>query len=171
VNESFGSSLLFPVEGDTAVVELLHDDRTWADMRLEGIDLAARGEQRVAAARVVVRLYPAQPQRPSWREAWPGRGDFMAQHLGLGLLGRIQWARAMRSPTEGPEWWEFDLVEVSAQLEAAREMLLDNERGREPIDDAEGLSAMGSAYAKMSREHQREWSVSEAEEDDAEEEA
>ena len=47
---------LYPVEGDTAIAELMVGGRIWGDLRLEGIDLDAVGNARTADARVVLRL-------------------------------------------------------------------------------------------------------------------
>jgi len=49
---------LYPVEGDTAIAELMLGEVIWGDLRLEGIDLDAFGEARTANSRVVVRLLP-----------------------------------------------------------------------------------------------------------------
>jgi ribosomal protein L7/L12 len=106
---------LYPVEGDSAIAELWHGNDVWADLRLEGIRLDEHGEQRVADARCVVRLYP----RPDGAE---------------------------------PAWWEWDLNEVVEQFTAARAWLLDNERGRVPIGDPDGLTAAGAALSKASLE-------------------
>jgi ribosomal protein L7/L12 len=106
---------LYPVEGDSAIAELWHGDDIWADLRLDGIRVDELGEQRVAGARCVLRLYP---------------------------------------PRDGadPAWWEWDVDAVVDQLTAARAWLLDNERGRAPIDDPDGLTAAGAALSKMTSE-------------------
>lgn len=46
----------YPVEGDTAIAELMLGGRIWGDLRLEGIDLGAVGAARTAGARVALRL-------------------------------------------------------------------------------------------------------------------
>ena len=47
----------YPVEGDSAVAELLVGDRVWAEVVLEGLRLDQRGADRVTEARVVLRLH------------------------------------------------------------------------------------------------------------------
>jgi large subunit ribosomal protein L7/L12 len=113
---------LFPVEGDTAIAELCHRGEVWADLRLAGVRTDSRGEERVAEARPVLRIYP----RPAGAE---------------------------------PIWWEWDLDAVSAQLAEARDWLLDNERGREPILDPDDLTAAGRALTKASAETIGQWSA------------
>ena len=109
----FWMARLFPVEGDSAVAELWHDDEVWADVRLEGIRLGACGEDRIATCTVMVRWYvPAG---------------------GAGL-----------------QWFDFPYEQVSAQLSAAREWLLDNECGRTPVQGDEPLSAAGHALSTAS---------------------
>jgi len=85
---------LYPVEGDTAIAELLAGDEIWGDLRLEDIKLDQRGEDRLHGVRVVISIY--------------GTG-------------------------EGRELEEFDFDECVALLRQAREWLLENERGREPL--------------------------------------
>jgi hypothetical protein len=54
---------LYPVEGDSAIAEVVYDEDAWADLRLEDIDLEARGNARIENARVVLRLYgPAEQE-------------------------------------------------------------------------------------------------------------
>jgi hypothetical protein len=48
---------LYPVDGDTAIAELMLGGRIWGDLRLEGINLDAVDAARTASARVVLRLY------------------------------------------------------------------------------------------------------------------
>lgn len=60
---------LFPVYGDSAIAELWRDDEVWADVRLEGVQLDAHGEDRITSATAVVRLYaPSTGADPGWRE-------------------------------------------------------------------------------------------------------
>ena len=47
----------YPVEGDTAIAELMLGGLIWGDLRLEGIDLDAVDTARTADARVVLRLF------------------------------------------------------------------------------------------------------------------
>ena len=56
----------FPVEGDTAIAELMSGDDIWGDLRLDGIDLAARGPARTAHAVVQLRLFPPPDGRAYW---------------------------------------------------------------------------------------------------------
>lgn len=56
----------FPVEGDTAIAELMSGDHVWGDLRLEGIDLAASGPARTASAVVQLRLFPPTDGRAYW---------------------------------------------------------------------------------------------------------
>jgi hypothetical protein len=46
----FRMAHLFPVEGDSAIAELWHDEQVWADVRLDGVRLDAHGEDRTASA-------------------------------------------------------------------------------------------------------------------------
>jgi hypothetical protein len=84
--------MVFPVDGDSAIVELTYDGEQWAEIRLEDLRTDAVGEDRLRQARVVLTLHP---------------------------------------PGERPVW-EFDHADAVAQLEEARDWLLENERGREP---------------------------------------
>jgi hypothetical protein len=92
VSERFGMQMVFPVEGDTAIVELLHDGEQWAELRLEDLRLDAVGEDRLEGAHIVLTVIPA--------------GDGSAR--------------------------EFDLDDARAQLDEARDWLIENERGRRP---------------------------------------
>jgi hypothetical protein len=75
VGERFRMQMFYPVEGDSAMVELLYDGVQWADMRLEDmrledIRLDAVGDARLEGARVVVSVFPM-----SWKTAQAsGRG-------------------------------------------------------------------------------------------------
>jgi ribosomal protein L7/L12 len=64
----FRMAHLFPVEGDSAIAELWHDEQVWADVRLDGVRPEAHGEDRTASATAVVRCY-ARPAGadPGWR--------------------------------------------------------------------------------------------------------
>jgi large subunit ribosomal protein L7/L12 len=104
---------LFPAEGDSAIAELWHDKEVWADVRLVGVRLDTRGEDRITSATAVVRLYP-------------------------------------RSADFRPPWWEWNLEDVLGQLDSARQWLLDNERGRIPVDDRDRLTAAGQALSTAS---------------------
>jgi ribosomal protein L7/L12 len=65
----FWMARLFPVQGDSAIAELWHDDEIWADVRLEGVQLDVHGEDRITTATAIVRLYArATRTDPDWRE-------------------------------------------------------------------------------------------------------
>jgi ribosomal protein L7/L12 len=112
-SRGFHRAHLFPVEGDSAVAELWHDDEIWAEVRLEGLRLNASGEDRITSATAMVRLF-ALPAG-----AAPGRRD-------------------------------YHLDDILAELSAAQEWLLDNERGRSPVDSADRLSRAGRALSTAS---------------------
>ena len=82
----------YPVEGDTAIAELMLGGLIWGDLRLEGIDLDAVDTARTADARVVLRLFSDRAT-------------------------------------------EFDLEHVVALLREAETWLIENERGRVPIEE------------------------------------
>jgi hypothetical protein len=65
VREGFAMTQHYPVEGDSAIAEVVYDEAAWADLHLEDIDVEARGDARTENARVVLRLYG-----PSEREFW-----------------------------------------------------------------------------------------------------
>src|SRR5262245_20827481 len=101
---------LYPAEGDSAIAELWHGEDIWGEVTLAGIDVGARGDERITEAAAVVRFY---------------------------------------EPTDVRNWFEFALSDVSEQLVAAHQWLLDNERDREPLDPVEGLTRAGSAFSKI----------------------
>ncbi len=47
-----------------------------------------------------------------------------------------------------PAWWEFDLLDVEEGIGSAKKWLLDNERGRLPLDSGDGLAAAAQALDK-----------------------
>jgi hypothetical protein len=112
MDDRLGMQMVFPVEGDGAIVELLHDGEPWAELRLDDIRLDAVGEDRLAEARIVLIVFPPEDGVP----------------------------------------WEFELDDARAQLDEARDWLVENERGRRP-GDARGPSA--GARAKVSRLDER----------------
>jgi hypothetical protein len=65
VREGFAMTKIYPVEGDSVIAEVVYDEEAWADLHLEDIDVEARGDERVANARVLLRLYG-----PSAQEFW-----------------------------------------------------------------------------------------------------
>jgi hypothetical protein len=60
MTERFGMQMVFPLEGDTAIVELLHDGEQWAELRLDGLRLDAVGEDRLQGAHIVLTVIPAE---------------------------------------------------------------------------------------------------------------
>jgi hypothetical protein len=64
-DERFRMQMVFPVDGDSAIVELTHDGGQWAEIRLEGLRLDAVGEDRLRGAQVVLTLHPPA-ERPVW---------------------------------------------------------------------------------------------------------
>jgi hypothetical protein len=65
---------------------------------------------------------------------------------------RVEQARVMVSffSPRTRTSWKLDLDEVRRRLDDAREKLLENERGRVPVDD-HGLSNAGRAFSKISQ--------------------
>jgi hypothetical protein len=114
VDERFGMQMVFPVEGHTAIVELLHDGEQWAELRIEDLRLDAVGEDRLADSRIVLTVFPPEDGTP----------------------------------------WEFDLEDARAQLDEARDWLVENERGRRP-EEAADTTAGERALRKVSRLNER----------------
>ncbi len=54
-------------------------------------------------------------------------------------------------PAASQAWWRFDLADVRAQLDAAEGWLLENEKGRVPLD-RDGLTAAGQALTKKAED-------------------
>jgi hypothetical protein len=123
LRHGFWIAHLFPVEGDSAIAELWHGDDVWADIRLEGVALDAFGEDRVATAAAVLRIYP-------------------------------------RPASGASQYWEWGLDQALEQLEAGRKWLIENERGRMPVDEGLGLSAAGSALSKASADVAEQFAAS-----------
>jgi hypothetical protein len=117
-----------------ACVELDFDREVWAELRLEGVDLDATGKQRTANARVFVDLLA--PRRSGRDLVW--RFDFVDAAAQLERAARRKW------------WWGFRVTEALSELSLARDRLLENEQGREPLLETEGLTAAGQAATKMS---------------------
>jgi hypothetical protein len=102
----------YPVEGDSAIAELMCGDDVWADLRLEGIDLTAVGAARAANARIVMRVCPQYRKR---RRA------------------RSRTARKSRRSGSGESWeFEFDYRLCQELLARASDWLMENEEGRYP---------------------------------------
>jgi hypothetical protein len=51
-------------------------------------------------------------------------------------------------------WWSFEPADAIPHLARARDILLENERGRVPLEDEQGLTLVGAAWSKMSPENQ-----------------
>jgi hypothetical protein len=118
-----------PKFGESAFITIEHRGQDWAYVTLEGIDESALGDARTADARVFVMLVDENDERDDWEN--PIKRDF---------------ADALARATE------TGLFVRSARkaLEDARELLLENARGRVPIDDPEGLTVFGSAMSQLS---------------------
>jgi large subunit ribosomal protein L7/L12 len=109
----------------------------------------------------LARLYPVEGDS-AIAELWHGDdvwADLRLDGIRLDEHGeqRVAGVRCvlrLYPPPDGadPAWWEWDLDAVLAQLTAARAWLLDNERGRAPIDDPDGLTAAGAALSKAALE-------------------
>ena len=56
----------YPVEGDTAIAELMDGGEMWGDVRLEGTRPSERGEARVSQAKAMIRLLPPPNDQRSW---------------------------------------------------------------------------------------------------------
>src|SRR2546423_4468309 len=129
--------MCYPAEGESAFVELWYDGAVWADLQLENLSLGEVSEQRTADAWAAVAVYfPRRFGQHIWRFALT---DAPAQ------LERLSHRK---------RWWPFDVGAALAQLEHARDLLLENERDRDPQTDSNGLTAAGAAFSKMSRQAQ-----------------
>jgi hypothetical protein len=51
------TQMFYPVEGESAIVELYYDDDQWANVWLEGVRLDALGDARLEQARVMVSFF------------------------------------------------------------------------------------------------------------------
>jgi hypothetical protein len=91
-----------------------------------------------------------------WANVW-------LEGINLDAVGdaRVQEARVvveLFSPLPGPaeaRWgssWRLDLDEVCRRLDDARQILIENERGRVPVAD-DGVTAAGRAWTKMSQKN------------------
>jgi hypothetical protein len=56
----------YPVEGDTAIAELVDGGEMWGDVQLEGIRLSEPGDARISQVNVRIRLLPPPNDRRSW---------------------------------------------------------------------------------------------------------
>lgn len=101
---------------------------------------------------------------------WNGQtwAEVTLTNVDLGAAGEDRTRNAevvveFYGPSEGstPGVWgfPFPLDQVMGELEKARAWLLENERGRQPVDQG-GLSAAGAAFSKMSVAEQTRWTES-----------
>jgi hypothetical protein len=135
LDDGFEMMMCYPAEGESAFVELWYDGDVWADLQLEGLNLGAIGKERTADARAVVAVY--LPRRFGRQQTWRFDLGEAPAHL-----ERVSRRKRQRS---------FDVALALAQLERARDWLVENECDREPLAENEGLTAAGSAFSKMSR--------------------
>lgn len=49
---------VYPVEGDSAVAEILAGNELWCDLHLEGIQLHETGQNRILGAKPILTVYP-----------------------------------------------------------------------------------------------------------------
>jgi ribosomal protein L7/L12 len=109
----------------------------------------------------LARLYPVEGDS-AIAELWHGDDVWADLRLdgirpdehGEQRVAGVRCVLRLYPPPDGadPAWWEWDLDAVLGQLTAARAWLLDNERGRAPIDDPHGLTAAGAALSKAALE-------------------
>ncbi len=111
---------IYPVEGDTVMAEVVYDEEPWAELRLENLDIEARGDERTTNARVLLRLYG-----PSTQEFWEFEfaeaieqlveaRDWLLEHEGARepVTGRDELTRggeawSKMSPETQREWSEM----------------------------------------------------------------
>ena len=120
-----------PIYGESAFIEIKYRDQPWAYVALEGIDTNAVGDARTSAARVYVMLVDENDARDDWDN--PIKRDFAEalDHVAMALTPRSLARQARRA------------------LEDARERVLENERGRLPVD-RDGLTVFGAAFSQLS---------------------
>jgi hypothetical protein len=138
-----GLAKLYPVEGDSALAELWQNDEPWAELRLEGIDVKARGEERVANARVLLRLYG--PAEEGWRDFELDRAmeqlgqarDWLMEHertrepvADRGELTRAGEASSKMSPDVQHEWSATIQKQAADEADQGRWRPLFRRRGR-----------------------------------------
>jgi hypothetical protein len=136
---------LYPLEGDSAVAELKVGGEQWGELHLEDIKLDREGEDRLKGARVVLTIYPRLERQTTWRRLSRRRAG--------------NWA-----PSAEP--WGFLLDDLLEILGEARRWLLENERGREPLDEGT-LTAAGAALSKASRDSKLRRSIAPPKGDEA----
>ena len=159
VAASFKMVKAYPVEGDSAIAEVWcrgddldkgAEEHEWARLWLEDIDLAAVGRQRTANARVVVEIQPSvlldgPPRMRKFLEPW--QFDFDDARAQLERAAGCDW------------WWGFSVAEGLAELEDARDWLLENEHGRERLTDTEDLVPAAMAFSKVGKQEQARMSA------------
>jgi hypothetical protein len=119
----------YPAQGDSAVAELELRGEAWGELYLEGIKLDRHGDDRLDEATVVLRVYPRLEHAKTSRRLFRGRSE-------------ARWV-ASTNP------WEFRLQDVLAVLDEARRWLLENERGRVPLEEGP-ITVAGAALSKAS---------------------
>jgi len=104
----------------------------------------------------IVRCYPVEGE--TFAELWFGAavwGQVLISgvhhdQFGWARVADVRFVVSLYPPPDGAgRRWEFDLEEVQTQLSRAQEWLLENERGREPVEE-DGLTAAGRAFSKIS---------------------
>jgi hypothetical protein len=154
--DAFEIAILFPADGDSALVSLSYDEVEWAYLELRGIDLAAEGEARVVHARVAVELFPMAQRAPRarlWRRSRKQRDTETSSHESPPESLECAFEEVEARLEGTPAWWSFKPADAIPHLERAKELLLENERGRIPLEDEEGLTLAGAAVSKMSPEN------------------
>lgn len=154
---AFEIKIMFPSDGDSAVVELTYDDIGWAYVELRDIDLAAEGEARVVQARVVVDLWPmvgTEPHASLWRRLFSRRDVQAPSHDPAPERFECGFEDVAARLEQTRTWWSFRPADAIPHLERARDVLLENERGRVLLEDEQGLTLAGAAWSKMSPENQ-----------------
>lgn len=136
----WGLGMMFPAGddpfyGESAFIEVDCFGEVLAYVTLEGIDESAAGEARIARARVFVTF---GGENDDWDEGATTKLEFDAA-----LAQVAERRRVLRRPRP-------QVDETREALEDARRMLLENECGRLPIEDPEGLTVFGSAMSRMS---------------------
>jgi hypothetical protein len=115
------------------------------------------GPYQFPAGHHMARCFPVEgdPFVEVWfgEEAW-GQVDITDidhSQVGDARVSRARFVVAFYPPPQrlGTMGWQFDMDEVDKQLTDARQWLLDNERGRVPVE-ADGLTAAGQAFSKIS---------------------
>ena len=139
----FETLLAFPSEGDGVFVELAYGGEAWAYVQLENLDASARGSARVARARVVVELWPMRRSLRARLALVPEPPESFSCGF-EDVSDRLEETR---------DWWPFAPARAMQELESARQLLLETEREREPIDD-DGLTPLGRAFAKVPPGHE-----------------